>query len=203
MIQVLYNSFEERPQQVNMILIIILILSQDNSHVYDGSNNNLNDGYSSSDGNLNIDIIDNNNDWEKMGRSQCDDNNIDNNKLDQLDKTFNDIEWNNNSESINNPNKIDNIINITGYNKLDMTNQQNFINNINKLITIENHNNTNKSKTFIKRINNLITYENSNNYRKHPNNDSNTIITELMLSPIPQNTFTIIKKRTYKIVNKQ
>ncbi|KAN0030744.1 hypothetical protein ACTA71_009387 [Dictyostelium dimigraforme] len=83
-----------------------------------------------------------------------------------------------------------------------MINQQNFINNINKLITIENHNNTNKSKTFIKRINNLITYENSNNYRKHPNNDSNTIITELMISPIPQNTFITIKKRTYKIVNK-
>ncbi|KAM9963732.1 hypothetical protein ACTFIW_006983 [Dictyostelium discoideum] len=29
MIQILYNSFEEKPQQVNMILIIILILSQD------------------------------------------------------------------------------------------------------------------------------------------------------------------------------
>ncbi|KAN0043363.1 hypothetical protein ACTA71_011015 [Dictyostelium dimigraforme] len=139
-------------------------------------------------------------DWEKLCGSQCDNNRLqhDDNKIDQLKTALDIVEWDN-DESINNTNKVG-TINVTGYYNLNVANQQNFINNLNKLISTENNKNPLRSKTFIKRINDLMAYKNSNDFRKHPNNDSNKLITELMLSPIPPDTFTITKKRLYKIV---
>ncbi|KAM9985682.1 hypothetical protein ACTFIZ_012334 [Dictyostelium cf. discoideum] len=47
-----------------------------------------------------------------------------------------------------------------------------------------------------------INYENNNKYEYKPNNDSNKLVSELMISPIPSNTFSIVKRRSYTIINK-
>ncbi|KAM9994414.1 hypothetical protein ACTFIZ_007573 [Dictyostelium cf. discoideum] len=131
---------------------------------------------------IGVEQHDNNfNKLEKEGRLS---NNNSNSSINNQQSQLQDIDWTSNPVNSNN-NSITQISNPIGDN-FSQSNQHQI--NINKLIKSEFLKENSKSKSFIRRINQLKEYERSSEHEYKPNNNSNRIITELMLSPIPPNT---------------
>ncbi|KAM9984516.1 hypothetical protein ACTFIZ_007513 [Dictyostelium cf. discoideum] len=113
-------------------------------------------------------------------------NNNSNSSINNQQSQLQDIYWTSNQVNSNN-NSITQISNPIGDNFSQSNQHQNNI-NINNLIKSEFLKENSKSKSFIRRINQLKEYERSSEHEYKPNKNSNRIITELMLSPIPPNT---------------
>ncbi|KAM9985653.1 hypothetical protein ACTFIZ_012333 [Dictyostelium cf. discoideum] len=127
-------------------------------------------------------------------------NNNSNSSINNQQSQLQDTDWTSNPVNSNN-NSITQISNPIGDNFSQSNQHQNNI-NINNLIKSEFLKENSKSKSFIRRINQLKEYERSSEHEYKPNNNSNRIITELMLSPIPPNT-SVVKKRTYDFNQKK